>query len=329
MRMRGGRYMEGCHMDAEMYSFSHSMSRVASQGYMIHAHPFYELYYFIRGEVDYLLSGVERTLRPGAMLLILPNEFHGVRVNSAAPYERWTLHFDPGMLGKERGKLLLEAAEDAPALRIMEDAQAWGMEEAFAIYDDLSEMEEGLQRRLVPVFTEALLGRWLIRRRSLPMPQRASVPAPSVAKQVAGYLNEHFTERITLDGLAERYFISKSHLNLTFRKTVGMTVMDYLIRKRVAYARQLLGNGLPATQAAAAAGFGDYTSFYRNYVKRFGHAPNQDYSRLTREQDLLRQEMTDMPSRAGVGERAQNGLWERLPELRPMGEQTQPREGKK
>ena len=39
--------------------------------------------------------------------------------------------------------------------------------------------------------------------------------------------------------------------------------------------------------------------------------------------------MTDMPSRAGVGERAQNGLWERLPELRPMGEQTQPREGKK
>ena len=50
--------MNGCRMDSALYSFSHTRSQVASQGYMIHAHPFYELYYFVRGEVDYLLSGV-------------------------------------------------------------------------------------------------------------------------------------------------------------------------------------------------------------------------------------------------------------------------------
>ena len=149
--------MNGCRMDSALYSFSHTRSQVASQGYMIHAHPFYELYYFVRGEVDYLLSGVERQLRPGTMLVILPNEFHGVRVHSAAVYERWTLHFDPDMLGVERRDLLLEAAEGDPALRFLEDAGAWGLEETFAGFDSLAGVEEGLQRKLIPLFTEALL----------------------------------------------------------------------------------------------------------------------------------------------------------------------------
>jgi len=55
-------------------------------------------------------------------------------------------------------------------------------------------------------------------------------------------------------------------------------VRDYLISKRVTYVQQLLINGIPATQAATLAGFGDYTAFYRAYVKRFGHAPSQDRS---------------------------------------------------
>ena len=217
---------------------------MASQGYMIHAHPFYELYYFVRGEVDYLLSGVERQLRPGTMLVILPNEFHGVRVHSAAVYERWTLHFDPDMLGVERRDLLLEAAEGDPALRFLEDAGAWGLEETFAGFDSLAGVEEGLQRKLIPLFTEALLGRLLVYRRNLPLPARPNTRPSDVVKQVAAYLNEHFTERITLDGLAEKYFISKSHLNMIFRRAMGATVMEYLSHKRVTYAQQLLINGL-------------------------------------------------------------------------------------
>ncbi len=311
--------MNGCRMDSALYSFSHTRSQVASQGYMIHAHPFYELYYFVRGEVDYLLSGVERQLRPGTMLVILPNEFHGVRVHSAAVYERWTLHFDPDMLGVERRDLLLEAAEGDPALRFLEDAGAWGLEETFAGFDSLAGVEEGLQRKLIPLFTEALLGRLLVYRRNLPLPARPNTRPSDVVKQVAAYLNEHFTERITLDGLAEKYFISKSHLNMIFRRAMGATVMEYLSHKRVTYAQQLLINGLPAAQTAEAAGFGDYTSFYRHYVKHFGRSPNRDYSRLTREQSLLLREMTDMPPAAGRTSQGTGteSLWERLPEIKP------------
>ena len=97
-------------------------------------------------------------------------------------------------------------------------------------------------------------------------------------ENIINYLNEHFNEPITLDSLAERFFLSKNHLNRSFRKATGTTVRDYLIGKRVTYVQQLLINGIPATQAASLAGFGDYTSFYHAYVKRFGHSPSQDRS---------------------------------------------------
>ena len=98
----------------------------------------------------------------------------------------------------------------------------------------------------------------------------------STQEGVLAYLNRHFNETITLDDLADRFFISKNHLNRSFRKATGTTIRDYLIGKRVSYVQQLLINGIPATQAATLAGFGDYTAFYRAYVKRFGHAPSHD-----------------------------------------------------
>lgn len=106
---------------------------------------------------------------------------------------------------------------------------------------------------------------------------------------------------------------------MIFRRAMGATVMEYLSHKRVTYAQQLLINGLPAAQTAEAAGFGDYTSFYRHYVKHFGRSPNRDYSRLTREQSLLLREMTDMPPAAGrTSQRTgTESLWERLPEIKP------------
>lgn len=131
-----------------------------------------------------------------------------------------------------------------------------------------------MQNAVTPVLTEAILARLLIGARLAG--QQVEEPVSRTQGDIITYLNEHFTEPITLEALAERFFISKNYLNRVFRKATGTTVMDYLIRKRVTYVQQLLINGIPATQAAALAGFGDYTCFYRAYVKRFGHAPSLD-----------------------------------------------------
>lgn len=318
-------------MESEVYSISHNISHVVSDGYLIHSHPFYELYYCSGGDVDYLISGVEYKLKPNTVILIVPNEFHGIRVNTTQTYDRWTFHFDPDLLSVERRSFLLSflpkavvgAEADARETavggmpRVLENADKLGLRDAFACFDTLTETEEQVQRQMMPIFLEALLARiCLVMMRQPKTEEEKGKQRPSnIARQVMEYINMHFTEKLTLDMLSERFYISKSHLNLSFRKTTGTSVIDYLIYKRVSYAQQLLINGLLAAQAASLAGFCDYTCFYRAYVKHFGHSPSQDFRKENQGRCMIRMFVSDEQRIHGKPDelRGMSSIWDRLP----------------
>lgn len=50
---------------------------------------------------------------------------------------------------------------------------------------------------------------------------------------VKEYLDEHYTEKLTLDDLAEKFFINKFYLSKIFKEAYGTTVNNYLISKRI------------------------------------------------------------------------------------------------
>lgn len=318
--------MNAYSMMTDVYSIGRTVTHHVSDGYMIHSHPFYELYYCVSGEASYLLEGVEYTLKPDTLLLIPPDEFHGVRVRSLHTYDRWTLHFDPAVLSPERRELLLRVlprhrrSQDGKSgntllANYIENAHALGLRKAFENFDTLAALEEEMQKQLVPIFLEALLAKLLVCACKLPVPQQEALRPSAAVEQVAEYINEHFVEPLTLDVLSEKFFISKSHLNLSFRKRLGTTVIDYVIRKRVDYARQLLLSGYPAAQTAAIAGFHNYSSFYRAYVKQFGHSPNCDYIRNGTQREmnaLLPDSIVLQPSRPQTKHKT-GTLWDRLP----------------
>ena len=47
--------------------------------------------------------------------------------------------------------------------------------------------------------------------------------------EIKNYLDEHYTDKISLDDLAERFFINKFYLSKIFKETYGTTVNNYLI----------------------------------------------------------------------------------------------------
>ncbi len=54
------------------------------------------------------------------------------------------------------------------------------------------------------------------------------------------YLDENFHNKITLDQLAERFFIDKFYLSRIFKESYGITIGAYLIQNRITYAKQQL-----------------------------------------------------------------------------------------
>ena len=84
---------------------------------------------------------------------------------------------------------------------------------------------------------------------------------------------ENLSRDVSLDTLARRFFVSKYYLCRAFKKHNGVSVHGYINHKRVMYAKQLIEQGETASGAAYKVGFGDYSAFYRAYVKIIGKAP--------------------------------------------------------
>lgn len=59
-------------------------------------------------------------------------------------------------------------------------------------------------------------------------------------KTILHYLDDHYTENISLDQLAEQFFISKYYLSREFKKEFGTTIIQYVLAKKINNAKELL-----------------------------------------------------------------------------------------
>ena len=93
---------------------------------------------------------------------------------------------------------------------------------------------------------------------------------------VKEYLDEHYTEKLTLDDLAEKFFINKFYLSKIFKESYGTTVNNYLISKRITRAKQLLRfTDMTVDEIGAAVGMADANYFSRMFRKVEGISPRE------------------------------------------------------
>ena len=100
------------------------------------------------------------------------------------------------------------------------------------------------------------------------------------AAAVIKYINRHLSDDLSLKSLAERFYLSKTHLNRLFKQSTGTTVWDYIIVKRLFLARKLINAGESPSIVYTQCGFQDYTTFYRAYKQHFGVCPKCDAPRF-------------------------------------------------
>lgn len=108
---------------------------------------------------------------------------------------------------------------------------------------------------------------------------RAELRAPGQEPRALAILRERIAagveagESLTLDDLAAEIGLHPSYLVRSVARATGMTPHAHVIQHRVLHARRLLLDGVPAAEAAIAAGFCDQAHLIRQFRRHYGVTP--------------------------------------------------------
>lgn len=95
-----------------------------------------------------------------------------------------------------------------------------------------------------------------------------------VIVEVQSYIDQHYMDPISLETAAHLFFVSKEHLSRVFKTTVGENLTEYIIRKRMEKAKELLMQPqISIKQAAQMVGYPEQAYFHRVFKKHFGITP--------------------------------------------------------
>jgi len=248
----------------------------------LHHHDFFEIYFLLAGDVTYLIESKIVHVMPGDLLLISPRELHQVLIKpEMSVYERYVLWVDPAVIkslssaltdltlgldpsGNLFGNQLRPKPEDRSKIReLLEALHRESSQESYG--SDL--LRQSLLTQLL-----VLINRLLSQQGSyLDEDTRTN----RAVTQVINYVNLHYSEPLSLDTLAERFYVSKYHLSHEFNRQMGTSIYRFIQKKRLLVARQLIAQGKRPSEVSTLCGFGDYAGFYRAFKAEYDITPKE------------------------------------------------------
>lgn len=111
-----------------------------------------------------------------------------------------------------------------------------------------------------------------------------TTPGRRAVRQSLDYIEQHLSEAVTMDAIAEHVGVSVRSIQQGFRDELGVTPMAYLRERRMERVREELtdaeaADGVTVTEVAERWGFNHLGSFAVLYRKRWGESPSQTLQR--------------------------------------------------
>lgn len=252
----------------------------------LHHHDFYEIYFFLSGSVLYNIESRSYLLTPGDILLIRPMQLHQpVFDGKSGSYERIVLWLDSNFMdqfGMDGEKLAacFHAARPGSAGLLRPDEHVRQKLQYFLelLLQEQDSQEYGHEISCLSYL--ALILSQLCRLSTQEPLEVENSDSSRAVYDVLDYINDHFSEDLSLDSLANRFFISKYHLSREFARVTGSSVHRYVTQRRLLAAKQLMSEGVSTTAVCQQCGFGDYSSFYRAFKSAYQISPREFSARL-------------------------------------------------
>ncbi len=221
----------------------------------LHSHPHYEIYFLKSGSRSFFLSNALFNLEAPIVIVIPPHVLHKTE---GGPFERYNINVSANYLDEFQKDVL-----DAKSLQIIKPSER----ETEMLTTHLDALSEPLPKKYEQSITHTIvsyiilsLGKW---QQSEYIPKiTAKNSIPPLLLKVIDYLHEHYSEKLTLEDLAEQFFVSKTALSYGFKKHMDCTLIDFLLSLRITKAKEyLLGTRKSIEEISELCGFSSANYF--------------------------------------------------------------------
>lgn len=251
-----------------------------NQEFEFHYHDFDKIIIFLSGTVTYFIEGKAYYLKPWDILLVNHHDIHKPIIDPCTTYERIIIWIKTDYMEQQKNECsditacFTKAAERSLNLirlesDILQKLQSIISElESSLISDEFGSdlLSTSLFMQFMIYLNRIFLGKQYTKDTSF-------LKYDKQTEEVIRYINQHLSEPLTNQKLAEEFFLSKYYLMHKFKEETGYSIHNYILQKRLLLSLEYLRDGIPVMKAAQLSGFADYSSFLRSFRKMFKKSP--------------------------------------------------------
>lgn len=246
---------------------------------ILHFHNVWEIYLFNRGKGIFNFENFSFELKHGDLVIIPPNCLHGANCSEECEYDRIDINI------KEEYIRNL-SSENTNLMECFKNENDCSKYIARLNEEQINEIVT-LQHNLDERFQENLFGSDLIYHANIitllvaiNRAMKGEVSSadnimPQMIWEISNFVSENIQSDISSKNIAENLHMNSDYINRRFKSYTGISIRQYILKKRITNACDLLKQGMNVTEACYGSGFKDYTNFIRTFKNTVGVSPGK------------------------------------------------------